>query len=155
MPRPLAAALLVFFTAAGFPVGAADQGAEAEYVGGTVSGFEAKSNGRIKTTDDLFFGFVSKKREVSISYDKINLLEYGQNVGRRYIMAAIISPLFVLSKKRQHFLTVGYTDGEGRQQAMVFKVGKSRIRAVLVALEARTGLRVQFQDDEARRAGKG
>jgi hypothetical protein len=60
-----------------------------------------------------------------------------------------------LSKKRQHFLTIGYTDDLGRQQALVFKVDKAHIRAVLVSLEAKTGRRVQFQDPEARKAGKG
>jgi hypothetical protein len=38
---------------------------------------------------------------------------------------------------------------------MVFKVGKDDIRTVLVSLEARTGRRVEFQDDDARKGGKG
>jgi hypothetical protein len=38
---------------------------------------------------------------------------------------------------------------------MVFKVDKGKIRALLVSLEARTGLKVQFQDEQARKAGKG
>jgi hypothetical protein len=38
---------------------------------------------------------------------------------------------------------------------MVFQVEKSKIRPVLVSLEARTGRKVQYQDDEARKAGKG
>jgi hypothetical protein len=70
-------------------------------------------------------------------------------------MAVIVSPMFLLSKKRSHFLTLGYTDEEGRQQAMVFRVDKNDIRSVLVSLEARTGRKVQFQDEEARKAGKG
>ena len=69
--------------------------------------------------------------------------------------AVLISPLFLLSKKRQHFLTVGYSDDENRQQAMIFKVGKDDIRATLVSLEARTGRRIEYQDAEARKAGKG
>jgi hypothetical protein len=76
-------------------------------------------------------------------------------VDRRYIAAVLISPLFLLAKKRQHFLTVGYSDEENRQQAMVFKVSKSDIRTVLVILEARTGRKVEFQDDDARKGGKG
>jgi hypothetical protein len=38
---------------------------------------------------------------------------------------------------------------------MVFRVDKSDIRLTLVALEARTGQKVTFQDEEARIAGKG
>lgn len=74
---------------------------------------------------------------------------------RRYLTAVLISPLFLLSKKRQHFLTIGYTDDDGRQQAMIFRVDKNDIRAMLVSLEARTGRKVEFQDDDARKAGKG
>ncbi len=132
----------------------AETGAPASYVGGTAAGIEGKS-GRIVTTDDAFLEFRCKGKEVYIGYDKINLLEYGQNVDRRITMAVIISPLFLLSKKRQHFLTVGYGDKQGKQQALVFKVDKNSIRSVLVALEARTGLKIQFQDDEARKKGRG
>ena len=132
----------------------AEEGAEATYVGGTAPGIDGKS-GRIVTTDDVFLTFRCKGKELYVEYGKVNLLEYGQNVGRRVTLAVAISPLFLLSKKRQHFLTVGYSDKQGKQQALVFKIDKKQIRAVLVALEARTGLRVQFQDDEARKAGKG
>lgn len=133
----------------------AGEGAPAQYVGGTVASLDESGSGRLDTTDDLFLGFRSSKREVNVPYNQINLLEYGQAVDRRYIMAALVSPLFLLSKKRQHFLTVGYSDAQGKQQAMVFKVDKKKVRAVLVALEARTGQKVQFQDNEARKAGKG
>lgn len=88
-------------------------------------------------------------------YDKINLVEYGEKVDRRYIAAVLISPLFLLAKKRQHFLTVGYTDEDEHQQAMIFKVNKDDIRAMLVSLEARTGRKVEYQDEEARKSGKG
>jgi len=50
---------------------------------------------------------------------------------------------------------VGFQDDNGNQQAMVFRVDKNDIRTTLVSLEARTGERVQYQDDEARMAGKG
>ena len=69
--------------------------------------------------------------------------------------AILISPLMVLSKKRQHYLTVGYEAEDGRQQAMLLKVDKGHIRAILVSLEARTGRKVSYQDEEARKAGKG
>ncbi len=82
-------------------------------------------------------------------------MEYGQTVGRRLDLAIIISPAFLLVKKRKHFLTVGYTDDEGKQQALVFRVDKNDIRATLASLEARTGQRVQYQDEEARKAGRG
>lgn len=134
---------------------AADDGAGVRYVGGTSAAIKADSEGKLSATDDLFLQYRSKGKELHVQYTNINLIEYGQNVDRRYVMAALVSPLFILSKKRQHFLTLGYTDTDQRQQAMVFKVDKKKIRALLVSLEARTGLKVQFQDENARRAGKG
>lgn len=136
-------------------VTAAELGAAAEYVGGTQADLTNNSCGSIQVIDQQYFVFYSKKANVRVPYDRINLLEYGQKVDRRYAMAVLISPVFILSKKRQHFLTVGYTDDSGREQAMIFRVDKGHIRAVLVSLEARTGRKVQFQDEEARKAGKG
>ena len=93
--------------------------------------------------------------ELSIDYRKINTVEYGQTVSRRYAEAILISPLLLLSKSRKHFVTIGYVDRAGNQQALVFRVEKGDIRMVLASLEARTGRRIEFQDEEARKAGKG
>jgi hypothetical protein len=130
-------------------------GARAEYIGGTRADIPAESSGDITVSDQVYFVFVSKQTRVKVPYERINLLEYGQKVDRRYLEAVVISPLFMLSKKRQHFLTVGFQDDDGHQQALVFKVSKNDIRLTLVALEARTGQTVRFQDEEARIAGKG
>lgn len=126
-----------------------------EYAGGTSSEFAPGVQGRIELTDNRYFAFYSKKAQLRVPYDRIDLLEYGQQVGRRLAMAIVISPLFLLSKSRKHFLTVGYTGDDGNQQALVFRVDKNNIRSTLVSLEARTGLKVEYQDEEARKAGKG
>ena len=115
----------------------------------------AGAGGALTVGDKQYFAFYSKKASVRVAYSKINLLEYGQTVSRRLDLAIVISPAFLLVKKRKHFLTVGYEDEDGRQQALVFRVDKTDIRSVLASLEARTGRRVEFQDDEARKAGKG
>jgi hypothetical protein len=133
----------------------AEDGAPVRYVGGTVAALTSDTNGSLRATDDLFLEFRGRNRQLHVAYDKINLLEYGQNVSRRLALAVIVSPLFMLSKSRQHYLTVGFADADGKQQAMVFRVDKAKIRSMLVALEARTGLKIQYQDDEARKAGKG
>jgi hypothetical protein len=134
---------------------ARSSGGHAEYVGGTISQIPDGCSGTVTAVDEQYFVFYSKKASWRVPYDKINLLEYGQKVDRRYIAAVLLSPLFLLAKKRSHFLTVGYSDEENRQQAMVFRVGKDDIRMMLVSLEARTGRKVEFQDDDARKAGKG
>jgi hypothetical protein len=134
---------------------ASRSGSRAEYIGGTRADIPGNNSGDIRITDRVYFIFSSRHTQIRVPYERINLLEYGQKVDRRYIAAVVISPLFLLAKKRQHFLTVGFQDDDGQQQAMVFKVDKNDIRLTLVALEARTGQQVQFQDDEARIAGKG
>jgi hypothetical protein len=134
---------------------AGDSGGRAQYVGGTVAGLPSKSEGNINTTDEDVFLFRWKQASVRIPYGNINTLEYGQRVNRRYAEAILISPILLLAKKRKHFLTVGYTDEQGRQQAMVFELPKGVVRQMLVSLEAKTGRRVEYQDEEARKAGKG
>jgi len=111
--------------------------------------------GLIQVDDDQYFAFYSKKVQLRVEYGQINLIEYGQQVDRRPPLAVVISPLLLLSKQRKHFLTVGYTGEDGKQQALVFRVDKGDIRATLVSREARTGLKIQYQDPEARKAGKG
>ena len=117
--------------------------------------FRNGCSGIVNAVDEQYFVFYSKKASWRVPYDKINLVEYGQKVDRRYIAAVILSPLFLFAKKRTHFLTIGYSDEENRQQAMVFRVNKDDIRMMLVSLEARTGRKVEFQDDDARKSGKG
>jgi hypothetical protein len=129
-------------------------GPRAEYVGGTISQIPAGCHGNVQAADAQFFVFYSGKASWRVPYDKINLVEYGEKVNRRYIAALLISPLFLFATKRQHFLTVGYSDDDEHQQAMIFKVGKDDIRVMLVSLEARTGRKVEYQDDDARRSGK-
>ena len=127
----------------------------AEYVGGTASKLASGVDGSIETSDSNYFAFYSKKAQVRVAYPKINLLEYGLTVNRRVALAVVISPAFMFLKKRKHFLTVGYADEDGKQQALVFRVDKNDIRAMLASLEARTGVKVTFQDEEARKAGRG
>jgi hypothetical protein len=134
---------------------AGDPGARVEYVGGTRPEIPNNCSGSLQVIDEQYLVFYAHKTSIRVPYDRINMLEYGQKVDHRYVMAVLISPVLLLSKKRQHFLTVGYTDDRGQEQALIFRVDKGHIRDVLVSLEARTGRRVQYQDEEARKAGKG
>jgi hypothetical protein len=132
-----------------------DAGSRVQYIGGTVSSLSAKSGGMLDIGDGDELQFAAHGTVVRVPYHDVNLIEYGQRVNRRYVEAVLISPLLLLSKKRSHFVTVGYSDHDGRQQAMVFQVSGGDVRSVLVGLEARTGRKVEYQDDEARKSGKG
>lgn len=125
---------------------------KAEFVGGTLANFKSGEDGRLAMdqTDLLVFG--SKQQKVTILYSKVRSIEYGQKVDRRYLEAILISPMFLLSKKRDHYLTLHYRDEKGYDQALVLRLPKSSVRPTLASLEARTGLKVKVQDDEARKA---
>ena len=139
--------------AAAYSLEAGTAGGRVEYVGGTLPRMPARTEGALHTADPETLLFQTKSTQLQVPYERINLLEYGQQAGRRVALAVVISPLLLLSKARKHFLTISYTDEQDRQQAMVFQVHKSDVRAVLASLEARTGLKVDYQDNEARKAG--
>jgi hypothetical protein len=150
--RALLIALILLVTSV-YPV-AAREGSRVDYMGGTRPDIPNDKPGEIRLTDNTYFVFLTRKTEVKIPYERINLVEYGQQIDRRYAAAALISPAFALMKKREHFLTLGFQDDEGRQQAMLFRINKDDVRLTLIAIEARTGQKVAYQDEEARIAGK-
>ncbi len=129
-------------------------GARAYLSGATVPDFPTRCDVVVDMTGEREILFVTHWLTLHVPYDKVNTLEYGQHVSRRYAEAILISPLFLLSKTRKHFVTVGYTDANGRQQALVLQVNKGDVRTVLAELEAKTGRRVDYTDDEARK-GRG
>ena len=149
--KPCLLALLVF----GPLLQAGDTDTRALYVGGTVPGVHAKSDVRIGVQQPDALQVRTGNKSFAVPYKDVTTLEYGMRVSRRYVEAVLLSPLFLVAKKKSHYLTIGYTDQDGAQQAIVLQVGKDEIRPLLVSLEARTGRRVEYQDEEARKAGKG
>jgi len=134
---------------------AKSSGTRVLYVGGTVAGIPMKSDAILEVSGGDAMRLTVRANSVQISYKDVNTLEYGMRVSRRYVEAIFVSPVFLIAKRKTHFLTIGYSDSEGKQQALVLKVGKEEIRVLLVTLEARTGRAVEYQDEEARKAGKG
>jgi hypothetical protein len=127
---------------------------DAQYVGGTVPDLKEKTDGKPLFTDDKAFVFKYKSGSLTIPYDQVDSLEYGQKAGRRVGVAVAVNPLFLLSHKRRHYLTVGYTDENKKQQAAVLELGKGVIRPALTTFEAKTGKKVEYQDDEARKSAE-
>ncbi len=155
MPKP-SVALLMLITGSMLPLlsAAATPGARAHLTGSTLPDLPLKCEMRIDLTGDQEMLFITRWLTLHVPYTQVNTVEYGQHVSRRYAAAILISPLMLLSKSRQHFVTLGYTDANGHEQALVFQVGKGDIRAMLAGLEAKTGRRVEYTDDDARK-GKG
>lgn len=125
------------------------------YIGGTENQIKEGTEGRSSAKDEKNFEFEYKGGSLAIPYGEVNDLEYGQKAGRRIGLAIAISPWLLFSKKRKHFLTVGWKDEQDKQHAAVFELGKSVIRTTIATLEARTGKKVDYQDDEARKSGLG
>lgn len=125
------------------------------YVGGTVTSIKQGMEGKSSTNDEKVFVFAYKGGQLKIPYERVNDLEYGQKAGRRLGVAIMVTPLALFSKKRKHYLTVGYQDENDKQQAVVFELGKDIVRVTLASLEARTGRKIEYQDEEARKSGKG
>jgi len=153
------------------PVMAALDSKKAAYHGGTTkdkyfAGAKAAVEGILNTGDekDLKFEYTWEKtgKVYTIPYNQIIDIEYGQKAGRRVGAALatgiLLSPvgLFLLfSKKRKHFVTIGYKDDEGKEQVAVFELGKDIVRTTLPILEARSGKKIEYQDEEAKKSGKG
>ena len=150
-----ACALLVLFLVAELTAYAGVGSDKTLYVGGTITSIKANSEGKSSTADEKFFVFEYKKEKLNIPYSKINGLEYGQKAGRRVAMAILISPIALFSKKRKHYLTVNFMDDSDKQQAVVFELGKDVVRVTLASLEARSGQKIEYQDEEARKSSKG
>jgi hypothetical protein len=125
------------------------------YVGGTVSSIKEGTEGTSSAKDENVFVFTHSGGKLEIPYERINDLEYGQKAGRRLGVAVAVTWVALFSKKRRHFLTLGYKDENDKQQAAVFELGKNVVRVTLASLEARTGKKIEYEDDEARKSGRG
>jgi hypothetical protein len=58
----------------------------------------------------------------------------------------------LLVKKRRHYLTIEFLDEKGKKQGAIFLVGKKAIENLLDDLEAKTGKKTHYEDEEARKA---
>lgn len=163
--RKLLCILMICLFLFEIPLYAGLGGDKSLYVGGTAP--VAKDTEGVMSTDDtktLTFKpdkGDQTKNSLTIPYEKVTSLEYGQHAGRRVgatvalgVTTLGIGALPVLfSKKRRHYLTIAYKDDQGAEQAAIFEVGKNAVRTLLKSLEVRTGKKIDYEDEEARKAG--
>lgn len=155
MKRSLALLLVCVFSfaAIAFAGGVADN--KSAYAGGTENEIQQGAEGAASTMNEKEFVFEYTDGQLVIPYDQVNDLEYGQDAGRRLRLASAVNPFLLFSKKKKHFLTIGWKDEQGKQHAAVFELGKSIIRTTIVTLEAKTGKKIDYQDEESRKSGLG
>jgi len=96
-----------------------------------------------------------RNRTFSIPYEKFIDIEYGRRAGLRVgdstMTTVLYSPVSLfnkLSKKRNHYVTIGYYDKDGKEQIAVFELGKDIVLTTLHTLESRSGKTIIMQNDE-------
>jgi hypothetical protein len=157
----LTLAVLIAGSPRAFAVGA-DKSA---YVGGTISSYNAVSEpieGRLEF-GSAQISFLPDDRapiaeRLTIDYSSIQGLELGQRSERRLplVTGAVVAfgPFglpALKAKRRAHRLTLVYADGNGKNQVVVMALGKDVVRPALAVIEARSGIAVEYQDEEARK----
>jgi hypothetical protein len=141
----------------------------AQYVGGTVTTIPQQAAGELITDDENILSFTWQKAgqsgggEWRIPYNRVTYLGYRQHAERRVGTAAALvptllwaGPVFIpvmLSKKRRHYLTLAFKDDQDKAQTVIFLVGKKAILTLPKILEVRTGVKLQYEDEEARKVG--
>ncbi len=151
MMRKTAAVLLLlaFFC---LPLAEASVGSgEAMYVGGTIAGLPEATMGKLDTNSEKVLVFDSPKGRFEIAYENVTSLEYGQKAGRRLGVALTLTIWALLSKKRKHFLTIGFTDANDKPQGVVLEIPKGTAKSFITILEVRSGKKVEYESEEAKK----
>ncbi len=136
--------------AASVVVGAV-RGDDVRYVGGTIVEIPQDTEGSLLINPEKGLMFECKKGSFEIPFDRVTSLEYGQKAGRRIGVAIMVNPVFLLSKKRKHFLTLGYKDSKDQNQGVVLELAKGLPAKVITIVEARSGVKCDYESEEARK----
>jgi hypothetical protein len=165
LPRRTTAATLLAVFALSIPLSAVD-GNKAAYFGGTAdvfSGAEDPVEGKLDTSNDHALVLTAESKPfkghtLSIPYKDIIDIEYGQKAGRRVgaavattVLLGPIGLLTLFSKKRKHFVTIGFKDEAQKDQVAVIELGKDLVRTTLPIIATRSGKAIEYQDEDARK----
>ncbi len=126
-------------------------GKEVMYVGGTIAGLPEATLGRLETSNEKLLIFESPKGRFEIAFENITSLEYGQKAGRRVAVAILLSVWALFSKKRKHFLTIGFNDKEDKPQGVVLEIPKGTAKSTITIIEVRSGKKVEYESEEAKK----
>lgn len=135
------------------------RGEKTAYVGGTVTAITQGTQGILNVDDRKELVFTYDKGGVfKLSYEKITSMEFGQKVGRRVesTVALGVTTLGVgalpmlFSKKKKHYLTIGFVEADGSNGVIVLELSKGNVRTVLPIMEARTGKKVELEEGTAK-----
>jgi hypothetical protein len=84
----------------------------------------------------------------SIRYGAIRTILYEKTSKPRYAEAILISPLFIFSHSKNHFLTIQYADDSGAGQFVIVHLDKKNVREAVAVAEAQTGKKVEQVEEK-------
>ncbi|MGA3177956.1 MAG: hypothetical protein ABSE19_11500 [Candidatus Acidiferrum sp.] len=122
---------------------------KAEYLQATATG-QRKAGNSVKGT--LVFDTERKTVDflqetgspaLSIKYDAIKNMTYEKASKPRMAEAVLISPVFLLSNSKKHYLTLQYTNDAGDGQFAIIHLDKKNAREAVACAEAQTGKKVE------------
>ncbi len=126
----------------------------AEYMQATAAG-QKKAAPAVKGTlsfdpEKKSVDFLDQKGDpaFSIKYDSIKSILYEKTSTPRYAEAVLISPLFLFSHSKKHFLTIQYTDANGTGQFVIVHLDKKNAREAVAVAEAQTGKKVEQVEEK-------
>jgi hypothetical protein len=85
---------------------------------------------------------------LTIPDDKIKSMIYEKTSKPRYAEAILISPFFLFTHSKKHFLTIQYTDMEGQGKFAMIHMDKGNARDIVAAAEAETGKSVERSEEK-------
>jgi len=92
--------------------------------------------------------FVAKdKTQFEIAYSGITGLLYERTATPRYSAAVLVSPLFLFSKSKKHFLTIQYKNPEGQGQFALIRLDKKNWQIAVATVEAHTGIKIERAEE--------
>lgn len=127
---------------------------KAEYLPATTTG-QKKAGSAVKGT--LFFDTEKKTVDflqdsgspaMSIKFDAIKSMTYEKASKPRVAEAVLISPLFLLSNSKKHYLTFQFINDAGDGQYAIIHLDKKNARQAVACAEAQTGKKVEQIDEK-------
>jgi hypothetical protein len=85
---------------------------------------------------------------VTIPYDKIKSLLYEKTSRPRYAEAILISPFFLFSKTKRHFLSIQYADANGAGAFCMLHMDKGNSTDIVNTAEAETGKHIERTEEK-------
>jgi hypothetical protein len=143
--KPCDSPSLTVFTTESFP---AERFACAEYFAAPAG--QKKVEAGVKGT--LVFDPNTKKVEFlnpkaapafTIDYDAIHAMQYERTVQPRYVAAVLISPVFVLTRSKKHYLTIEYNDQSGEAHSVIVRLNKKNARRAIATVTEQTSKSVE------------